>query len=83
MTAASQYLSWKNKICHSYSQYILSLRLFFFLIFWGISFIKMENEKSILEVIEVTKILFLNWMALLFARDTLFSNKVVSKLTTV
>lgn len=40
-------------------------------------------KKSILEVIEVTKILFLNWMPLLFARDIIFSNEVVNTLTAV
>lgn len=29
----------------------------------------------------MTKMLFLNWMALLFARDIIFSNEVVSTLT--
>lgn len=29
----------------------------------------------------MTKILFLNWMALLFSGDRIFSNKVVSILT--
>lgn len=44
MTAASQYIFQKNKICHIYSQYILSLQLNF-LIFWDTSFIKTEMKK--------------------------------------
>lgn len=75
MTAASQYISRKNKICHRYSQYILSLWLKV-LIFWDTCFIKIEKEKSILEVIEMTKMLFLNWMTLLFAKDIILSNEL-------
>lgn len=81
MASPNQYISRKNKICHRYSQYILSLRLNFLKIFQDTCFIKIEYEKCILEVTDMENAI-LKSNGFIIGRD-IFSTEVVRKLTAV